>query len=109
MLGGPRPFVLRCHVTQVAAVLLPTVGEGLALEEGGGRGDRGHRQVVVGERGWWQGRAGVVLLLLRRVVVREMVRGGHVQVGEGGVSHGGAWGKSPSCRAEAQRGGGGGS
>lgn len=41
------------HVVQVAAVLVPTVVQGLAFEKGRGRGqvgDRGYGQVVVGVR-----------------------------------------------------------
>lgn len=54
VLGGSRDLVSGGHVTQVAAVLLPTVVEGLALKEcRGGRqvGARGHGQVVVRVRG----------------------------------------------------------
>lgn len=53
VLRGSRTLVRGCHVVQVAAVLMPTVVQGLTLEKGWGRGqvgDWGRGQVVVGVR-----------------------------------------------------------
>lgn len=63
-------------MVQVTAVLMPTVVEGLTLEEGRGRGqvgDWGHRQVVVGVRWGVLGCVWDVLLCCGGVGV--MVRG----------------------------------
>lgn len=53
VLWGSWTLVRRGHVVQVAAVLMPTVVQGLTFEKSRGRGevgDWGHGEVVVGMR-----------------------------------------------------------
>lgn len=92
-------LVVRGHVMQVAAVLVPTVIQRLALKQSRGRGqvgDRGHGQVMVG----WRARQ----VLLGRCQMGMMEGGGRVKLHVGkGVSDGARRGNGSSRRAETQR------